>query len=142
MRGKKALPLEWEVKNQCNWNCNWKFPITFYKNAKIQIYKGHLRDKPRTSKGHETDISDIITLSNQNRGKLAQSQTPSQSHFKISITYFSKMSVYLYLVCTVYFIVQLGWKQFYKTVMLNKPSRGWKRKRIRLMRGAFQHLTN
>jgi len=72
------------------------FRLHFIKNAKIQLLKGHLRDKARTSKGHKTDISSITTLSNQNRGKQPQSQIPSQSHFKISITYFSKMSVYLY----------------------------------------------
>ena len=95
-RGKKALPPKVGSKKiNVIKNVIEIFRLHFIKNAKIQIYKGHLRDKPRTSKGHETDISDIITLSNQNRGKLAQSQTPSQSHFKISITYFSKMSVYL-----------------------------------------------
>ena len=69
MRGKKVLPLKWEVKINVIENVIENFRLHFIKNAKIQIYKGHLRDKFRTSKGHETDISDIITLSNQNRGK-------------------------------------------------------------------------
>ena len=69
MRGKKELPLKWEVKTNAIENVIEKFRLLFIKNAKIQILKGHLWDKSRTSKGHETDISDIITLSNQNRGK-------------------------------------------------------------------------
>ena len=60
MGSKKTNAIENVIEN---------FRLHFIKNAKIQLLKGHLRDNLKTSKGHETDISDIITLSNQNRGK-------------------------------------------------------------------------